>query len=154
MAEQPPLQLPPYTPTSRVSAGRCEVLDPLRRRWVAYTPEERVRQTFCHFLIEHRHFPASLLANEKSLTAANGNVRRCDTVLYHPDCVRPRVIIEYKAPSITITEAVFRQIHAYNSILRADYLIVSNGLAHYCCHIDYEAQRLLYLSDVPYYEDL
>lgn len=66
----------------------------------------------------------------------------------------PRVIIEYKAPHIAITQHVFQQIYAYNSVLRADYLIVSNGIKHYCCHVNYQSMKVEYLQDIPNYTDL
>ena len=64
------------------------------------------------------------------------------------------MIVEYKAPDVPVTQAVFTQISAYNSVLRADYLVVSNGLAHYCCRMDYERQKVEFLPEIPFYEDL
>ena len=66
----------------------------------------------------------------------------------------PRLIVEYKAPQVAITESVFTQVQSYNSVLRADYLIVSNGLQHFCCRIDYVNHRVEFLSEIPRYEDL
>ena len=64
------------------------------------------------------------------------------------------MIIEYKAPHIHITQSVFQQIYSYNSVLRADYLIVSNGINHYCCHVDYDNMRVDFLKDIPNYIEL
>ena len=129
------------------------IYDFLRRRFVALTPEEWVRQHFTHFLVEHRHYPAALLGNEITVQL-NGVARRCDSVLYSRDGGRPRMIVEYKAPEVPVTQAVFTQISAYNSVLRADYLVVSNGLAHYCCRMDYEQNKVEFLPEIPFYEEL
>lgn len=152
--EHPALALP-RAPLQlrRDEAGRVQVYDALRRRWVVLTPEEWVRQHFVHFLVAHRGFPAALMGNEVGITLG-GVTRRCDTVLFGREEARPRVIVEYKAPQVGITEAVFRQIESYNAALRADYLIVSNGLNHYACRLDYERQTSQFLRAVPHYAEL
>ena len=147
------LNLPSYKINVAERGGRRMIYDFLRRRFVALTPEEWVRQHFTHFLVEHRHYPAALLGNEITVQL-NGVARRCDSVLYSRDGGRPRMIVEYKAPEVPVTQAVFTQISAYNSVLRADYLVVSNGLAHYCCRMDYERQNAEFLPEIPFYEDL
>jgi len=89
------------------------------------------------------------MANEV-LLHLNGTQKRCDTVLYRRD-LSARMIVEYKAPHIEITQAVFDQITRYNMVLKVDYLIVSNGIQHYCCQIDYKNQRYTFLEDIPDY---
>jgi len=133
--------------------GQTEIFDFLRRRYVRLSPEEWVRQHFCHFLIEQKGYPSALLANEVSLQVG-GAVRRADSVLYHPVGGTPRMIMEYKAPYIAITQNVFQQIYSYNSVLRADYLVVSNGITHYCCHVDYKKQHTDFLTNIPAYAEL
>ncbi len=128
------------------------ILDVIRRQYVALTPEEWVRQHFVHFLIEHKGYPQSLMANEVQLKL-NGMSRRCDTVVYDRT-LRPRVIIEYKAPSVSITQRVFEQICRYNIVLQVDYLIVSNGLAHYCCKVDYANRSYTFVEDIPEYSNI
>ena len=147
------LNLPSYKINVAERGGRRMIYDFLRRRFVALTPEEWVRQHFTHFLVEHRHYPAALLGNEITVQL-NGVARRCDSVLYSRDGGRPRMIVEYKAPEVPVTQAVFTQISAYNSVLRADYLVVSNGMAQYCCRMDYERQKAEFLPEIPCYEDL
>ena len=147
------LNLPSYKINVAERCGRRMIYDFLRRRFVALTPEEWVRQHFTHFLVEHRHYPAALLGNEITVQL-NGVARRCDSVLYSRDGGRPRMIVEYKAPDVPVTQAVFTQISAYNSVLRADYLVVSNGLAHYCCRMDYEQNKVEFLPEIPFYEEL
>ena len=132
--------------------GKPRIFDVLRRRFVAVTPEEWVRQHFIHYLIDHKGYPQALLANEISLTL-NGMWRRCDSVLYTAD-MQPRMIMEYKAPTVAITQEVFNQICAYNAVLRVPYLTVSNGLTHYFCHIDYDTNTTTFLPDIPEYSQL
>ena len=132
--------------------GSWAIWDRLRERWVAPTPEEWVRQHFVEWLITDKEFPAALMGNEMSLTQ-NGITRRCDTVV-GDRTGQPLVIVEYKAPSINITQKVFDQIVRYNMVLHARYLMVSNGLEHYCCQIDYEAGSYRFLEDIPRYQDL
>ncbi len=146
------LNLPPYATKISVRDGKNTIWDIIRRKYVALTPEEWVRQHFVHFLIEHKGYPASLLANEVALTL-NGTSRRCDTVLYDRT-LSPRMILEYKAPHVPITQKVFDQIGRYNLVFRVDYLIVSNGLSHYCCRMDYEHRSYKFLTDIPAYEEL
>ena len=128
------------------------VYDILRKKFVALTPEEWVRQHFVHFLIGTKHFPMERMANEMSLVQ-NGIKRRCDTVVADING-NPQVIVEYKAPTVEITQAVFDQIVRYNMVLHARYLIVSNGEKHYCCYIDYEHNTYRFLPDIPVYTDL
>lgn len=128
------------------------IFDILRRRHVALTPEEWVRQNFIHYLIEHKGYPKELLANEVPLQTGD-KVLRADSVLYDRH-LTPRMIIEYKAPTVAITQKTFNQISAYNMLLHVDYLIISNGLNHYCCKIDHESKKCLFLKDIPEYQNL
>lgn len=146
------LNLPTYEYRLREQNGRQQIFDVLRRRYVALTPEEWVRQHFVHYLIEHKGYPKGLLANEVELRVGEKNLR-CDTVLYDK-ALHPKIIAEYKAPDIAITQKVFNQITVYNMLLHVDYLIVSNGMQHYCCQMDYEQNRYTFLSDIPCYDNL
>jgi len=146
------LNLPPFEVRMREQDGRREIFDFLRRRYVALTPEEWVRQHFVHFLVEHKGYAKGLLANELELRVGEKRLR-CDTVLYSPS-LQPVMIIEYKAPHVAVTQRVFNQITAYNMLLHVDYLIVSNGMQHYCCHIDYGSGSYEFLRDIPQYGDL
>lgn len=146
------LNLPPYEAKIQQSNGKDQIFDDLRRCYVALTSEEWVRQHFVHMLIEHKGFPATLTANEVAISL-NGMSRRCDTVVYDKE-LRPRVIIEYKAPSVKIDGKVFAQIARYNLVLRVDYLIVSNGLHHYCCKMNYDNNNYTFLNEIPAYADI
>ena len=122
------LNLPPIQPRLAERAdGRPAIFDVIRRRYVALTPEEWVRQHFVHYLLEHEGY-------RRDLT--------------------PRLIVEYKAPEVEITQRVFDQITRYNMVLRADYLVVSNGLQHYCCRLDYHRHSYSFLRDIPAYGEL
>ncbi len=128
------------------------VFDILRKRFVALTPEEWVRQHFVHYLINVKQFPMELMANEVSLVQ-NGIKRRCDSLVADRHG-QPLVIVEYKAPNIEISQETFDQIVRYNLVLRAHCLIVSNGLTHYCCLIDYDKGTYSFLHDIPSYPEL
>lgn len=130
--------------------GNRMVFDRLRNKYVALTPEEWVRQHFVAYLIECKGFPAGLMANEMAITL-NGTRRRCDTVVMDR-YGKPLAIVEYKAPHVAVTQKVFDQIVRYNMTLRVRYLIVSNGLSHYCCAIDYgTTTSCRFLQEVPDY---
>ena len=143
------LNLPSFESKVMMKDGKPAIFDIIRRQYVALTPEEWVRQHFVHFLIGHKGYPQALMANEVQLKL-NGMSRRCDTVIYDRT-LSPRVIVEYKAPTVNITQQVFDQIYRYNMVLQVDYLIVSNGLAHYCCKVDYPTRTYQFLSEVPEY---
>lgn len=146
------LNIPPFQMKLSGTQERPKILDILRRKFVALTPEEWVRQHFIHFLIEHKGYPSALMANEVALSCGNKQLR-ADTVLYDRD-LNARMIIEYKAPTIKITKRVFEQVTAYNFLLHVDYLIVSNGLTHYCCKMNYESNSYMLLTSIPDYKDI
>ena len=147
-----PLNLPSYPIKLAGTRQKLSIFDILRRKYVALTPEEWVRQHFVHFLIEHKGYPSSLLANEVSLKIGEKSLR-ADTVLYDRN-LQPRMIIEYKAPSIPLTTHVLNQVGNYNRLLHVDYVIISNGLQHYCCKMDYACQRFVLLEDIPHYQEM
>ena len=146
------LNLPGFTPKIVEKEGKRIIFDFIRKRYVTLTPEEWVRQHFVNFLINFKNYPKELLANEVQVKL-NRTSKRCDTVAYN-HFLEPLVIIEYKAPTIPITNAVFKQIVRYNMVLHVKYLIVSNGLNHYCCKIDYINQSYCFLEEIPNYEQL
>ncbi len=143
------LNLPSFETKIDIREGKKVIFDIIRKRYVPLTSEEWVRQHFVHFLIACKGYPQSLLANEVFIKL-NSTVKRCDTVLYRRD-LSARMIIEYKAPHVEITQRVFDQITRYNMTLRADYLVVSNGMKHYCCRMDYGQQSICFLKDIPDY---
>ncbi len=139
------LNLPTFAAKVKEKDGKHTIFDPVRRKYVALTPEEWVRQ---HFV----NYPKELLANEVPLKL-NGTSKRCDSVAYNR-FLAPLMIVEYKAPSIEITSAVFDQIVRYNMVLHVRYLAVSNGISHFCCKIDYENFTYSFLEGIPEYKEL
>ena len=93
-----------------------------------------------------------MIANEVSIKLHNTS-KRCDTVIYNAD-LTPLMIVEYKAPTIDITPMIFEQIVRYNMALHAQYLIVSNGMKHICCQINYESQQYVFLKEIPEYKEI
>ncbi|MCX4368161.1 MAG: type I restriction enzyme HsdR N-terminal domain-containing protein [Duncaniella sp.] len=148
----PPLNLPPADLSLRPGRKGVEVRDILRNKWIVLTPEEWVRQHFVHYLTRHLGFPSSLMANEVGITL-NSTSRRCDTVVY-TTALEPLMIIEYKAPSVRIDRHVFEQIVRYNIVLRVPYLVVSNGMNHYCIRVDVATRKCEMLAQIPCYSDL
>lgn len=132
------------------NGGRLQVFDRCRSRWVALTPEEWVRQHFVNMLINHKGYHQGRVTNEIAITF-NGMTRRCDTVVFDLDR-QPLIIVEYKAPDVPVTQAVFDQIVRYNMVLHARYLAVSNGLTHYCCEIDYEHKSARFIEEIPSFQ--
>ncbi|GHT66972.1 hypothetical protein AGMMS50239_29330 [Bacteroidia bacterium] len=146
------LNLPPAELKIRKENGKTYVFDRLRKSYVRLTPEEFVRQHFVSFLITHKNYPQSRLANEIGIEL--GNVKkRCDTVLYD-EYLHPLMIIEYKAPSITIKQNTFDQIARYNMSLNVPWLVVSNGLQHYCCRVDNETGTYSFCKEIPEHDEL
>lgn len=146
------LNLPPFDIKVKKIGDKPVVFDSLRRKYVALTPEEWVRQHFVNYLKIEKNYPFALIANEMQINL-NGQKKRCDSVVFNNE-LQPLVIVEYKAPDVKITQQVFEQIVCYNIVLKVKYLIVSNGINHYCCRMDYENQTFLYLKEIPLYDDL
>lgn len=147
MNDTPPLNLPPVQLRIRKEDNILKVFDRLRGKYVALTPEEYVRQHFTAWLTGALKYPASLISNEVSIKLNNTN-RRCDTVVFRSDG-SPLMIVEYKAPTVTIDQHVFDQIARYNLVLRSRFLVVSNGLNHYCCEMDYEKDSYSFIAEIP-----
>ncbi len=147
------LALPAIKVDVRTDAdGTTRIYDLLRKKYVALTPEEWVRQHFVDYLIDSLGYRPALMANEAGLVQ-NGIRRRCDTVVFDRNGL-PLVIVEYKAPAVQITQRVFDQIVRYNSVLKAPFLIVSNGLRHYCCRVDVQSGSYSFLRDIPCWDSL
>lgn len=149
----PPLNLPDADlRIAKDGNGKLKVFDKIRKKYVALTPEEFVRQRFVEWLTNTLNYPSALIANEIGIEL-NSTHRRCDTVVFRSNG-EPLMIIEYKAPGITVSQEVFDQIIRYNMVLKARYLVVSNGFMHYCCVIDYDHATYAYLPEIPDYPTL
>ena len=146
------LNLPAAELRIRTREGKQEVFDTVRKKHVRLTAEEWVRQHFLHFLIDHRNIPSSLVAVETSIKY-NKLSKRCDIVVYNRNG-KPDLIVECKAPEIRISEDVFHQVAMYNVTLKVRHLVVTNGLEHYSCRIDFETGTYRFLKDVPDFDEL
>jgi len=143
------LQFPSYNFTLKNRENKPYIFDPIRKKYVRLTPEEWVRQHVLQFLIVTHKYPKSLLNVEKEFLV-NGIKKRYDLVAYRPDG-SIFLMVECKSPSITIDQNTFDQIARYNLKLNARYLMVTNGLNHYYCAMDYDAQQYQFLKELPQY---
>ena len=146
------LNLPAYDFRYRDEDGKRYVLDRFRKKYVMLTPEEEVRQRFARYLLEEKGFPASLMMTEYSLKL-NEMSRRCD-ILVHKPAGKPAVLVECKAPEVKISNGTFDQVSRYNMAFRVKYLMVTNGLKHYCCFLDFETRKINFLEEIPSYDSL
>ena len=131
---------------------RTQIFDRIRKKFVVLTPEEWVRQHFVNFLIEQKNYPESRIAIESSLKY--NELRRRPDIVYYDNNLKAQLIVECKASDVKITQTTFDQIARYNIVLNVAYLIVTNGLQHFCCKMDYEKQSFIYLKEVPDFKKL
>ncbi|HPJ78160.1 MAG TPA: type I restriction enzyme HsdR N-terminal domain-containing protein [Prolixibacteraceae bacterium] len=146
------LQLPEYTFRTKDHGGDRWIYDVHRRRWVRLTPEEGVRQRFLRFLERERGFPVPLMAVERKVEV-NGLPQRFDLLVYDRKG-NPLLVGEFKAPGVAITQEAFNQALRYNSVLKAPYFLVSNGLTHFMCRIDFEIHKAEYLVQIPEFAEM
>ena len=147
------LNLPEHPLKTRILAkGKTEVFDEFRKKYVVLTPEEWVRQQFLWYLVDLKNYPASLIAVEKGLTL-NRLKKRFDAVVYNNRGL-PAMLIEFKSADIKSEQNVFDQIAVYNLQLRVKYLIITNGLQHYCCMMDYKKKQYQFLKETPFFNEL
>ncbi len=146
------LNLPDFELPVRTREGKLYLFDPVRKKEVRLTPEEWVRQNFLLYLSREKGYPLSLMQVEKEFVW-NRLSMRSDILVFSADG-SPRMIVECKAPEVTLTDKVFEQIARYNLQYRVPWLVVTNGLTHYCCRMDYTAGSYLFLKDIPPYSEL
>ncbi|WP_299063646.1 type I restriction enzyme HsdR N-terminal domain-containing protein [uncultured Polaribacter sp.] len=144
------LNLPNYNFKLKSSENKTLIFDKLRKKYMVLTPEEWVRQHFVCFLMDEKKYPTSLIALEKQLTI-NNRKKRTDILVFNKEG-NHEIIVECKAPSIKITQDTFDQIARYNLKLKANYLIVTNGLEHFYCKMDFENKKYVFLKEVPDYK--
>ncbi|MFT3737741.1 MAG: type I restriction enzyme HsdR N-terminal domain-containing protein [Breznakibacter sp.] len=147
-----PLNLPRFPFRTRTSAGKPQIFDDTRKKFVALTPEEWVRQHFVKFLQIGYKFPPSLMAIEMPVEI-NGLKQRADIVVYNRNG-QPMVIVECKAPNVPVTNHIFDQAARYNLKLKVDYLMITNGLVHYCAKLDHQNGTYRLLNVLPMFESL
>lgn len=147
------LNLPAYSyKLKQGDSGLRQIYDCIRRRYVALTPEEWVRQHFLNFMINNLEYPAALLGVEVMFSMNSLN-RRVDIMAYNR-LGNPLLAVECKAPGIKITPAVFDQLAEYNMKFRLSYLVVTNGITHFACRINWEDGSYGFLEGVPGYKTI
>ena len=129
-----------------------KIFDMIRKKYVALTPEEWVRQHLLHFLVNERKFPQSLLSVEKKVLV-NRLYRRTDIVVY-TNTLQPVMIAECKSPSVKISQSAFDQAARYNMTLGVKYFLLSNGMNTYCCRVNHEEQSYVFLEEIPLYQQV
>lgn len=127
--------------------GAVKIYDPVRNNYFVNGPEEVVRQLVIQYLIKERQYNKNRMAIEKMLRV-NGLQKRFDILVYDKNTM-PFLLVECKAPTVPITEDVFRQIAAYNTSLQVNFLLVTNGINSYCCEMDYQQQSFEFIGEVP-----
>lgn len=137
---------------TRLAAGRPQVWDPVRKLWVALTPEERVRQLFLRYLLDERGVPPYLVSVEHGFAFSNGKPQRADLLVFGPD-TRPLLLVECKAPEVAVDRAVFDQASRYNAVIGAPYLALTNGSVHYCCRAGADG-AYAFLKAVPSFAEM
>ncbi|ARN77739.1 restriction endonuclease subunit R [Nonlabens spongiae] len=145
-----PLRLPPATFRIKNTEKGQSIFDPIRKKFVHLTPEEWVRQHVVFMLLSRKRTPQNLMNIEKELNVA-GTKKRYDILVYNKDG-SIFLAVECKAPKVKIDQNVFDQIARYNLALDADYLMVTNGLSHYYCIMDYEHKSYNFIEELPDYQ--
>ena len=146
------LNFPSYTFRFKNSENKVSIFDEIRKKFIILTPEEWVRQHVIRFLLEEKKYPKSLINVEKVLHV-NGLRKRYDIVVFNPNG-SIFILIECKAPEVKISQTTFDQIAQYNMTLEAEFLMVSNGLKHYFCLMDFENEKYEFLEELPTYKGL
>lgn len=143
------LNLPNYNFKLKSTENKTFIFDKIRKKYVVLTPEEWVRQHFTMYLLEDKNYPISLVAIEKQLTL-NNLKKRSDILIFNKKG-KPDIIVECKAPNVVISQDVFDQIARYNLQINANYLVVTNGLQHFYCKMDFDNESYIFLRELPNY---
>ena len=141
------LNLPKYDFKVKIENGKKQIFDSVRKRFVALTPEEWVRQHFIQFLHRQKGFPLSLMGVEFSLKY-NGMQKRADIICFKTDG-KPFLLVECKSFSVSIQQKVFDQIARYNFNLQVPYLVVTNGIDHFCCTLNEQKKTYEFIEEIP-----
>ena len=144
------LNFPLYTFRFKNSENKVSIFDEIRKKFIILTPEEWVRQHVVQFILLEKKYPKSLINVEKSLKV-NGLTKRYDIVVFNPDGSL-FLLIECKAPEIKTSQNTFDQIARYNMTLKSQYFMVTNGLNHYFCQMDFENEKYVFLKELPDYQ--
>ncbi len=145
------LNFPVYSFRFKNSENKVSIFDEIRKKFILLTPEEWVRQHVIQFLLQNKKYPKSLINVEK-LIKINDLNKRYDGVVFQPNG-EIFLLIECKAPEVPISQHTFDQIARYNLVLKAKYLMVTNGLNHYFCQMDFENEKYVFLKELPEYSN-
>ena len=143
----PQLNLPNAVLKIKLVKGITQVFDAVRKKYLVLTSEEWVRQHFIYYLNTEKKYPLGLMGVEK-IVKYNGQSTRADIILYN-NTGKPNMIVECKAPEVKITQDTFDQIAKYNFKLKVNFLVVTNGMQHFCCAMDYENNKINFLKEIP-----
>ena len=146
------LNLPSFKTNIRYTNDKTEIFDEFRKKFVVLTNEEWVRQHFAHFMVNQKLYPKSLLALEYSFKLKTRH-KRIDILAFSPNG-KPLLVVECKAAKVEINQKVFDQIARYNMAFKVQYLVITNGIHHYACKLDYEKLSYEFIADIPSYPDL
>lgn len=144
------LNFPEYSFRTKNSENKHYVFDEIRKKFIVLTPEEWVRIHVVRFLLEVKKYPKSWINVEKKIEI-NGLTKRYDVVVFQPDG-SIFILVECKQPKVEISQATFDQIARYNMTLKANYLMVTNGLNHYFCKMDFDKGKYVFLNELPIYQ--
>jgi hypothetical protein len=146
------LDLPDHGVKTKHGDHGMQVFDPVRKRWVALTPEEWVRQHVVNYLVIDLECPLSMVGVEVGLTL-NGMTKRADIVVFG-EGGHPVLLVECKAPGVKVGQSTFEQAARYNSVIKVDHLMVTNGSIHFCCKVDHERGTVEFLKRLPGYQEM
>lgn len=141
------LNFPAYKFRFKNSENKVAIFDEIRKKFIMLTPEEWVRQNVVQYLLQEKKYPKSYINVEK-LIKLNGLIKRYDVVVFQPDG-KLFLLIECKSTDIKISQDTFDQIARYNMALESQYLMVTNGLNHYFCQMDYSEEKYNFLQELP-----
>ena len=128
------------------------IFDIIRKKYVLLTPEEWVRQNFIRYLLEEKGYIQSLVRVEMFFKL-NRLSKRADIALFDRNG-KPKVLVECKSPKVAISQVVFEQVARYNLSFKVDFLVVTNGMQHFCCKMDYEKKSYTFLKEIPGFDEV
>ncbi len=143
------LNFPEFEFSFKSKENKPYIFEPIRKKWLILNPEEWVRQNCIQFLLKEKNVPLGLIQVEKKINI-NHTEKRYDLIVFKPD-QSIYILVECKAPSVDLSQKVFDQIARYNTVLKSDYLMLTNGLKHVFCQMDYQKGQYLFLPDLPNY---
>tara|TARA_B100000287_G_C20473510_1_gene718200 strand:+ start:135 stop:587 length:453 start_codon:yes stop_codon:yes gene_type:complete len=146
------LEFPNIELKTKILEGKTQVFDVVRKKYLLLTKEERVRQYFINYINRYKGYPLGLIGVERTINYNSMKIR-ADIIIYNNQGIA-QMIVECKAPEVKITQQTFDQIARYNFNLKAPFLAVTNGIQHFCCSLDYEHNKIIFLDQIPNFNEL